>query len=59
MVGYVALRVPENIYCEGWRPEAIDRAVEILRAIANDRMAELNACNAQVKEIQITHDYLH
>ena len=59
MVGYSALLIPRNIYCEGWRPEAIDHAAEVLRTIANDRMAEIEADNGQVKEPWETHDYIH
>ncbi len=59
MIAYSALLIPRNIYCEGWRPEAIDHAAEVLRTIANDRMAEIEADNGQVKEPWETHDYIH
>ncbi len=56
MIGYSAFLIPHNIYCEGWRSDAIGHAVKVLGTIARDRMAEIKAAGDQVKEAQTTYE---
>ena len=57
MIGYSAFLIPHNIYCEGWRSDAIGHAVKVLGTIAHDRMAELEAGPDRIEEPQATHEY--
>ena len=57
MIGYSAFLIPHNIYCEGWRSDAIGHAVKVLGTVAHDRMAELQAGPDEVNEPQATQEH--